>query len=178
MVKKYPDGKQSTHLHSLQPGDSLLFAVPIPGYKYVPNKHPHVTLIAGGAGITPMYQLIQGILNNPEDKTNMTLVFGINTDADALFQEEFEAFKKQFPGRLNVVYTVSAPIEGSPFRKGYVSKELLKEVAPGPDVKDTKVFVCGPPPMEAALLGSGKFKGGQPGILEQLGYTKDQIFKF
>lgn len=26
LVKQYPNGKQSTHLHSLRPGDSLLFA--------------------------------------------------------------------------------------------------------------------------------------------------------
>jgi cytochrome-b5 reductase len=42
-----------------------------------------------------------------------------------------------------------------------------------------KVFVCGPPGMEAALVGAGGFgRGGAGGILEQLGYTKDQVFKF
>lgn len=173
LVKRYPNGKQSTHLHSLKPGDTLLFAIAIPGYRYTPNMHSHVTMIAGGAGITPMYQLIQGIFNNPEDKTKITLVFGINNDEDALLKDEFESLTQRFPNRFTATYTVSQPSPGSKFRKGYVSRELLQEVAPEPS-DSTKVFVCGPPAMEASLLGGR----GAPGILEQIGYKKGQVFKF
>ncbi|KAI1119955.1 oxidoreductase NAD-binding domain-containing protein [Nemania abortiva] len=175
MVKKYPNGKQSTHLHSLQPGDYLRFVTPIPGYKWVPNKHPDVTLIAGGAGITPIYQLIQGILHNPEDKTRITLVFGVNTDADVLLKPEFEDFERRFPNRFKAIYTVSNPVPGSPYAKGYVTKELLSKVmTTTPETGGTKVFVCGPPAMENALVGSRR----QQGILGELGYTKDQIHRF
>lgn len=126
-----------------------------------------------------MYQLIQGILGNPKDQTAITLVFGVNSDADILLKKEFEGFEKQFPGRFKAVYTVSHPIEGSPYRRGYVTKELLQAVMAESQSNSTKVFICGPPAMEAALLGSrGRFGTGQPGILEQLGYKKNQIFKF
>ncbi|OTA68673.1 ferredoxin reductase-like protein [Hypoxylon sp. EC38] len=172
LVKRYPNGKQSTHLHSLQPGDSLRFVTRIPGYGWEPNKHSEIVLIAGGAGITPAYQLIRGILQNPDDHTKITLVFGVNTDSDLLLRKEFEDYEARFPSRFNVTYTVSHPSENSPFRRGYVTKELLKEVAPHSN--DCKVFVCGPPPMENALVGSRR----QPGILEELGYRKDQIHKF
>ncbi|KAI0147358.1 oxidoreductase NAD-binding domain-containing protein [Xylariaceae sp. FL1272] len=175
LVKKYPNGKQSTHLHSLQPGESLRFVTPIPGYKWTPNKHSDITLIAGGAGITPMYQLIQGILRNPEDKTRITLVFGVNSDADVLLKSEFEDFERRFPGRFRAVYTVSNPVPGSPYPKGYVTKELLSKImTASPETKNTKVFVCGPPAMEAAVVGSKR----QPGILGDLGFTKDQIHRF
>ncbi|KAI0408365.1 oxidoreductase NAD-binding domain-containing protein [Xylaria palmicola] len=175
MVKRYPNGKQSTHLHSLQPGDSLRFVTPIPGYKWTPNKHPDITLIAGGAGITPMYQLIQGILSNPEDQTRITLVFGVNTDADVLLKSEFEDFERRFPSRFKAVYTVSNPVPGSPYPRGYVTRELLSKVmTTTPETKNSKVFVCGPPGMENALVGTRK----QPGILGELGYTKDQIYQF
>jgi cytochrome-b5 reductase len=179
-VKHYPNGKSSTHLHSLQPGQSLYFAFPIKGHSWTPNSYPHITLIAGGAGITPVYQLTQGILKNPEDKTKITVMFGVNTDADILLKKEFDAFQRRFPDRFRAVYTVSYPVENSPFRKGYVTKELLQEVmAQDSSTKDTKVFVCGPPAMEAALTGTGGFFGShQTGILQQLGYSKDQIVKF
>ncbi|KAL0936349.1 nadh-cytochrome b5 [Colletotrichum truncatum] len=174
MVKKYPDGKQSSHLHSLAPGQKLLFAAAIKGHQWKPNSYPHITLIAGGAGITPVYQLAQGILRNPQDKTAITLVFGVNSDADVLLKKEFEQFEKEFPGRFKAVYTVSNPSAGSPYRKGYVTKQLLEEVAPKPAAGETKVFVCGPPAMETALVG----KRSTPGILQQLGYRKDQIHQF
>lgn len=172
MVKKYPGGKVSTHLHSLQPGDSLFFAFGIKAFSWIPNKHDHITLIAGGAGITPLYQLIQGVLNNPEDRTKLTLIFGVNTERDLLLREEFESYAKRFPDQFKIVYTVSKPEEGSTVRKGHVTKELLKEVLPA---RTDKVFVCGPPAMESALTGKG---WGESGILGELGYKKDQIFKF
>ncbi|CRK14804.1 hypothetical protein BN1708_011265 [Verticillium longisporum] len=168
------DGKQSAHLHSLTPGETLLFAAALKGPAWKPNDVPHVTLIAGGAGITPIYQLAQGILRNSEDKTKITLVFGINTDADALLKTEFDAFEKEFPGRFKAIYTVSRPEAGSLLRQGHVTKALLEKVAPNPTKQETKVFVCGPPAMEATLVGTR----GSPGVLEQLGYRKDQIHTF
>lgn len=174
MVKKYPGGKQSTHIHSLTPGQTLFFVAAIKGFAWTPNAFPHVTLIAGGAGITPIFQLVQGIMRNPADQTKVTLVLGVNGDQDILLRDEFERFTKEHPGRLDVTYTVSHPDVGSPHRKGYVTKELLEEVIPGTPADKTKVFVCGPPAMEEALVG----KRGSGGILQQLGYTKGQIHRF
>ncbi|GKT63386.1 NADH-cytochrome B5 [Colletotrichum tofieldiae] len=160
----------------IQPlGQKLLFALAIKGHQWKPNSYPHVTLIAGGAGITPIYQLAQGILRNPEDKTAVTLIFGVNSDQDVLLKKELEQFEKEFPGRFKAVYTVSNPLPNSPFRKGYVTKGLLQELGAVPEKgAETKVFVCGPPAMEAALVG----KRSAPGVLQQLGYRKDQIHQF
>jgi cytochrome-b5 reductase len=130
-----------------------------------------VTLVAGGCGVTPIYQLLRGILSNPEDKTKVTLVYAANTEEDLLLKKEFDNYQKEFPGRFDPVYVVSQPAEGSTIRKGRVSKELLSEVAQS---KDGKVFICGPPAMETALKGDRRTKG----ILEELGYTRAQIHSF
>ncbi|KAL4777294.1 hypothetical protein BDW60DRAFT_782 [Aspergillus nidulans var. acristatus] len=181
LVKRYPNGKASTHLHSLKPGDNLFILASIPGFNWTPNKFSHVYLIAGGAGITPIYQLAQGILDNPADKTKITVIFGVNTEKDMLLRAEFDAYQRAHPDRIDVHYTVSRP--GSEFRpapnvrSGYVTREVLAEVMGGPDEANTKIFVCGPPAMEKALVGGG-FGQGQPGILQQLGYSKDRIHRF
>ncbi|KAJ5497014.1 hypothetical protein N7463_009001 [Penicillium fimorum] len=173
MVKKYPNGRASSHIHSLVPGDTLTFAAAIKGHAWTPNQAPQVYLIAGGAGITPIYQLAQGILNNPADKTKINLVFGVNTEKDLLLREELESFKTRFPGRFDYIYTVSHPEgEGDGLRKGYVTEELLREVVKADG--DAKVFVCGPPVMESSLVGSRS----QNGILARLGFAKGQIVKF
>lgn len=173
LVKQYPGGKASTHLHSLQPGERLFFVASLSGHQWKANSYPHVMLIAGGAGITPIYQLTQGILNNPEDKTAVTVVFGVNSDRDVLMRREFDEYERKFPGRFKVIYTVSNPVQGSPYQKGYVTKGLLETAMPS-QAGDTKVFVCGPPAMEESLLGQGQ----EPGVLGQLGFRKDQIYKF
>lgn len=174
MVKHYPNGKASTHIHSLVPGDTLTFATALKGFAWTPNKFSQVHLIAGGAGITPIYQLIQGILNNPNDKTKINLVFGVNTEQDLLLREELENYKQRFPDRFNYVYTVSHPTqEDSALPKGYINEELLRNVMEG-SAENSHIFVCGPPGMEDSLVGSRKAEG----ILGRLGFRKDQIYKF
>lgn len=127
-----------------------------------------------------MYQLIQGALKNSEDKTKITLVFGVNTEKDLVLREELEGFKKQYPERFETVYTISdGKSEEKGFEKGRITEGLLKKVMKiEGSGENVKVFVCGPPAMETALIGSNGWFGGRKGILGELGYTKDQIFKF
>ena len=122
--------------------------------------------------------MIQGIFHNPDDKTKVTLVFGVKSNRDVLLKEKLDRIKQEFPGRLEVVYAVSNPDSDSPFRKGYVTKEVLGEALGNTERGSTKVFVCGPPAMEASLLGARGWFGGKTGILHELGYRSDQIHKF
>ena len=111
----------------------------------------------------------------------MTLVFGANADDDLVLREELDRFKTQFPGQFDVVYTVSSPAENgkeSKYRRGRITEELLKEIMTEPKEENVKVFVCGPPAMEKALMGGGGWFGGEIGILGRLGYTKEQIYRF
>ena len=127
-----------------------------------------------------MYQLTHAILKNSEDKTKVTLIFGVNGEADVLFEPEFRELEKKFPDRFKAVYTVSNPTASSPFPKGYVTRELLKAHISGPEERDVKTLFCGPPAMEKATVGSKGVLGGQGsvgGILKEMGYSSDQVFK-
>lgn len=170
LVKRYPNGKASTHLHSMAPGQTLLFMAAIKGYQWRQNAHKHIVLIAGGSGITPIYQLLQDIMLNPEDTTAVTLVFGVNNDEDVLFEAQFAQWAKLYPGRFKVVYAITNPTPGSPYRKGRITRELLQEVIAGPGSRVTMAFVSGPAAMEKALVGNG--------ILRELGFQRGQIHKF
>jgi NAD(P)H-flavin reductase len=67
----------------MTPGESsLLFKGPIPKYKYQPNTFDRGLCLAGGSGITPMYQMIGHSLSLPDDKTRWTLIFSNVTDKD------------------------------------------------------------------------------------------------
>lgn len=171
----------SEHIHSLKPGDTLSFKGPIPKYPWSANKHDHITLIAGGTGITPMYQLIRGIFNNPEDKTKVSLVFGNITEKDILLKEELEKIEKEFPQRFRAYYTLDQPPKDWQQGKGFITKDLLKTLIPDPSSENIKVFVCGPPGLYKAVSGpkvSPTDQGDLSGILKELGYTKDQVYKF
>ena len=142
--------------------------------------HSQVALITGGAGIAPMYQLMNAILKNPDDKTKVILIFGINSDEDVLFEPEFRELESKFPDRFKAVYTVRIPTKNSPFPKGHVTRELLKAHIPSPDERDVKVLFCGPPAMETSIAGSKGFfgtQGGVGGVLKEMAYSNDKVFK-
>ncbi|OJK00811.1 hypothetical protein ASPACDRAFT_42301 [Aspergillus aculeatus ATCC 16872] len=186
VVKKYPHGKVSSHLHSLKPGDSLYFLGPLPGYSWsatTASTHSQIYLIAGGLGITPAYQLARGILEgNPDGHTRLQVVFGANSVQDLVLKEDLDALQRRYPDRLQMHYLVS---EAGPSTEEEGEKDvtygarvtvgLLQQVFGGERQKTEKVLVCGPPPMEKALVGE---KASGRGILEELGFEKDQIHIF
>ncbi|POS88068.1 hypothetical protein EPUL_000561 [Erysiphe pulchra] len=182
LVKKYPTGIMSSHFHELTPGQTLEFKGPIVKYPWNANKHNHIALIAGGTGIAPMYQLIRAIFKNPNDKTKVTLVFGNITEEDILLRKELQELENTYPQRFRAFYVLDNPPKSWSGEKGYISKNLLKTVLPEPKEENIKIFVCGPPPMYKAISGakvSASDQGELDGsILEQLGYSKDQVFKF
>ncbi|GKZ19061.1 NADH-cytochrome b5 reductase [Aspergillus brasiliensis] len=181
VVKVYPNGPMSEHLHSMNVGQRLDFKGPILKYPWETNKHNHICLIAGGTGITPMYQLAREIFKNPEDQTKVTLVFGNVKEEDILLKKEFEELENTYPRRFRAFYVLDNPPKEWTGGKGYINKELLKTVLPEPKEENIKIFVCGPPGMYKAISGtknSPTDQGELSGILKELGYSKEQVFKF
>lgn len=175
LVKLYPNGKGSGTLHALQPGQSIRFMpLPVGIYRHNAQKHNHIVMLAGGAGITPMYALARSLLADTADKTKMTLVWGVNKTEDLFLKDEFAQWEKDHPDRLKVVYAISKADAEVPegFKKGYVTADLLKE-AGVEKAEGVKVLVCGPPGFENALL-----KGKEGGVLGALGFKKVDIHQF
>ena len=128
-----------------------------------------------------MYQLIRAIFKNPADKTKVTLVFGNLTESDILLKHELQEIENTYPNRFRAFYVLDNPPEGWMQGKGHITKELLKTVLPEPKEENMKVFVCGPPGMYKAISGnknSPADQGELTGILKELGYSKDQVYKF
>lgn len=171
----------STHLHNLAPGQRLDIKGPLPKYEWAANKHDHIALVAGGTGITPMYQLARAIFNNPNDKTKVTLVFGNVTEEDILLRKQFDELENTYPQRFRAFYVLDKPSKEWRGQSGFISKDLLKTVLPEPKSENIKVFVCGPPGLMKAISGnkvSPKDQGDLSGALSELGYSKEQVYKF
>jgi cytochrome-b5 reductase len=181
LIKKYENGPMSTHLHDMVPGQRLDIKGPLPKYPWAENKHAHVGLIAGGTGITPMFQLCRAIFNNPNDKTKVTLVFGNVSEEDVLLKNELAHLENTFPNRFRAFYVLDNPPKEWTGAKGYINKDLLKTVLPEPKTDNIKLFVCGPPGMMKSISGDKKSprdQGELVGILKELGYSQDQVYKF
>lgn len=177
LVKRYPNGKMGNHLFSMKPGDELLVKGPFEKFAYRANMWKHVGMLAGGTGITPMYQLIRGILENEKDKTEISLVYANKKREDILLANELVEFTKAFKN-----FSMYVMLQDIPQRWlggiGFINRDVVATFMPAPQEKNTKVLVCGPPAMMKALVGSDPKQGSLSGLLHEMGYSADQVFKF
>ncbi|KAF9305741.1 NADH-cytochrome b5 reductase [Mortierella antarctica] len=174
-------GVMSAHIHNLKVGDTLALKGPMSKYPLQANQHESVSLIAGGTGITPMWQVIGALLKDSEDKTKINLLFANNTAQDIILKDELEALTAAHPDRFKITYVIDAAAEGWTGETGYVTADLIKKYLPEAGSAGNKVFVCGPPPMMVSVCGpkGPNFTQGEvEGALKELGLTIEQVFKF
>ena len=171
---KFPDGgKMSQYMEKMQIGDMLNVKGPLGHFEYkgrgnftVKGKDKHASkigLICGGTGLTPAYQVIQAIYRDPEDKTEVHLLYANQTDKDILMRKELEKMAAEREN-IHLWYTVgrfgpkwkqkywkamqrwSAPIPGWKYSLGRVNESMIRKRLPEPGA-DTFVGMCGPPQM-------------------------------
>jgi cytochrome-b5 reductase len=119
--------------------------------------------------------------NTKDTDTKVTLIFANQTEEDILIRDELEGYAKKYPDRFKLVHALDRPSKNWTGHVGFVTSDLVKEHLPGPDTPDTIVFCCGPDAMLAALAGAkapDKSQGPLGGILKQLNYPQDKVYKF
>lgn len=179
-IKKYDTGKMSVHVHNLKENDTLSFKGPIIKWKWEPNQFDEIALIGGGSGITPLYQLVHEISKNPHDNTKVKLFYGSQTENDVILKKELDEIAKKHKDQIQIHYFADKVSSSWDGETGYINKEFLQKHLPGPK-SNSKVFVCGPPGLYEAISGnkvSPSDQGEVTGILADLGYTKENVFKF
>lgn len=147
-IKIYTHSKMGNHLLHLPLGSLISIRAPITGFKsYHRFLCADLAMIAGGTGITPMWQLIQAVCADPADRTRITLLYANRTPGDILLKGEIGALAKSCPDKLVVHYFVSeeTDAEGTG-RRGRMTKDALAELLPTVS-KTSKYLLCGPDPM-------------------------------
>ncbi|CBZ52712.1 hypothetical protein NCLIV_025010 [Neospora caninum Liverpool] len=177
-VAQFPDGgKMSQYLDSLRIGDHVDMMGPFGLIEYLGDgefrvnrrvlKKKHIGMVAGGTGITPMFQLLSSILRAGGDSTSLSLLFANRTEDDILLRDELEEMHEQYPDKFQCSFTVDVPSPTWRFYSGFVNEEMLKAVMP-PPCSDTVILLCGAPPMVRSCSQQ----------LSKLGYAKEDVLEF
>lgn len=173
-------GTMSQYLDSIPMGTALHIKGPVGHIEYLGKGNFMVSgqqkfakklaMIAGGSGITPIYQVMQAILKDPEDETKMYVVFANRTEDDILLKDELDAWAEKYKNRVKVWYVIGKNLrEDWKYSVGRISESILKEHIPeGCD--DTLALACGPPAMIQHAVTTN---------LEKLGYViKESLLVF
>ncbi|XP_037414550.1 NADH--cytochrome b5 reductase 1-like [Triticum dicoccoides] len=167
VIKMYPQGRMSHHFREMKVGDYMSVKGPKGRFKYQVGQVRAFGMLAGGSGITPMFQVARAILENPNDKTKVHLVYANVTPEDILLKEELDSLAEEYPDRFKIFYVLNQPPEVWNGGVGFVSQDMIKTHCPAP-AEDIQILRCGPPPMNKAMAAH----------LEELGYTKEMQFQF
>ncbi|KAJ5815359.1 hypothetical protein N7474_007136 [Penicillium riverlandense] len=182
--KSQPGGTMSNILDCLRPDEEIEVKGPTGEIKYVGNgkfliddKEYHfdkISLVLGGSGITPGYQLIARILSakdkgEGEDKSKLKVIDANKTESDILLRSELDQFAKAHPDQFQITHVLSRPGDDWKGENGHVTKEILEKYLFGPE-EGSVALLCGPPTMiKKAVLPA----------LQEIGFDEDKnLFGF
>ena len=174
-------GEMSQHLDRLKIGDTMQMKGPKghldykgkgkftikkgtnPLQKYSMKK---IGMVCGGTGITPMLQIIRAIMKDPEDKTEIWMIYANQTEDDILLRKELEALRSD---RFKLYFTLDRPpASGWKYGSGFVNTEMCRQNLPSVG-SDVMLWFCGPPPM---------LKFACEPAFKELGFDESQWFSF
>jgi len=103
-----------------------------------------------------MLQVIDAIIANPNDKTEVSLVVANTTPADILLRERLDGLQRNHPN-VHVTHIVDQADAEWKGHVGRISKDLLEKALP-PAGDDAFTYVCGPPGFMTAVSGTKNMK--------------------
>ncbi|XP_021195006.3 cytochrome b5 reductase 4 isoform X1 [Helicoverpa armigera] len=127
-IKRYDSGALSPHLTALKAGDLITLSGSYGNFQLQKLKTVKcLYLIAAGTGVTPMLGLIRFMMSRSNPRCERThLIFFNKTEADILFQENFEEMAKE-DDRLKVTHVLSDASTSWTGLKGRIRDEVLTE---------------------------------------------------
>ena len=132
-----PGGKMSQAISSIPVGHGVDFKGPIGKFTYhgqgvcsVNERQRRIrkfSMICGGSGITPIFQVFRSIMMDPEDPTVCTVLNGNRLIEDILCREDLDALLQGNEHRAEIVHTLSRPPEiGWDGLKGRIDLNLVQ----------------------------------------------------
>jgi predicted ferric reductase len=134
---------------ALVPGDRVWLDGPHGVFTLDRHQAMGYVLIAGGVGITPLYSMLQTMLER-EDIRPVLLFYGANTAENMTFKEELEAIARSEQINLTFVPVLNKPESGWQGETGFINADVLKKYLPK-QYKRFMYLICGPKPLMDAM---------------------------
>lgn len=123
----------------------------------------------------------EGVPSDQRSATeHVTLLYGSRSGNDVLGGEMLDSWSNAHPDKFTRVDVLSDEPADSGYagERGFVDREkIVRYLPPASEGDDVIIFVCGPPIMYQLLCGPRNEKE-VTGILGELGYTPEQVYKF
>jgi Na+-transporting NADH:ubiquinone oxidoreductase subunit F len=161
-----PAGKMSSYVFNLKPGDHLTVFGPY-GEFFVQDTPAEKIWIGGGAGMAPLRSQIFDELLRKHSTTKMSYWYGARSLREMFYTEEIDKLAAEHDNfEWHVALSDPLPEDDFDGHVGFIHQVVLENyLKDHPAPEDCEYYLCGPPPMTAAVLQ----------MLEDLGVEPENI---
>jgi Na+-transporting NADH:ubiquinone oxidoreductase subunit F len=161
-----PPGAMSSFVFGLKPGDKLTACGPY-GDFFVKDTPAEKIWIGGGAGMAPLRSQIFDELKRKKNTYKMSYWYGARSLREMFYADEFDVLAAGYPNfEWHVALSDPLPEDNFTGYKGFIHQVVYDNyLKDHPNPEDCEYYLCGPPPMIAAVLQ----------MLENLGVEPDNI---
>ena len=148
-----PAGKMSSYVFNLKEGDKLTVFGPY-GEFFVKDTDAEKIWIGGGAGMAPLRSQIFDELLRRGRKTKMSYWYGARSLREMFYVEEFDKLAAEHENfEWHVALSDPLPEDNFDGHIGFIHQVVLDNyLKDHPSPEDCEFYLCGPPPMTAAVL--------------------------
>ena len=149
-----PAGKMSSYVFSLKPGDKVTVFGPY-GDFFVKETPAEKIWIGGGAGMAPLRsQIFDELKRKENENTKMSFWYGARSLKEMFYVEDFDSLGDRFENfDWHVALSDPMPEDNWEGLTGFIHNVVFDQyLKDHPAPEDCEYYLCGPPPMVAAVL--------------------------
>ncbi|TLU61685.1 NADH:ubiquinone reductase (Na(+)-transporting) subunit F [Thalassotalea litorea] len=155
-----PAGKMSSYIWSLKAGDKVTISGPF-GEFFAKDTDAEMVFVGGGAGMAPMRSHIFDQLKRLQSKRKISFWYGARSSREMFYEDDFNGLAAENENfDWHVALSDPQPEDNWEGYTGFIHNVLYENYLRDHDApEDCEFYMCGPPMMNAAVIGMLKDLG-------------------
>ncbi|WNC67593.1 NADH:ubiquinone reductase (Na(+)-transporting) subunit F [Thalassotalea nanhaiensis] len=155
-----PAGKMSSYIFSLKAGDKVTISGPF-GEFFAKDTDNEMVFIGGGAGMAPMRSHIFDQLKRLKSKRKMSFWYGARSKREMFYEDDYNGLAADNDNfDWHVALSDPQPEDNWDGMTGFIHNVLYENYLKDHEApEDCEYYMCGPPMMNAAVVGMLKDLG-------------------
>ncbi|MCF7985075.1 MAG: NADH:ubiquinone reductase (Na(+)-transporting) subunit F [Thiohalocapsa sp.] len=150
-----PPGIMSSYIFGLQAGDEVTIAGPF-GEFFAKETDAEMIFVGGGAGMAPMRSHIFDQLKRLHSRRTISFWYGARSKREIFYKDDFDTLARAHDNfTWHIALSDPQPEDDWQGDTGFIHKVLFeKYLQDHPTPEDCEYYLCGPPMMTAAVIGT------------------------
>ncbi len=147
-----PPGISSSYIFNCKPGDKVWISGPF-GEFFAKDTNREMVYIGGGAGMAPLRSHVFDLFHTKHTTRKVSFWYGARSLREMFYEQDFRDIEAKYPNfKFNIALSEPQAEDNWKGYVGFIHQVLLDQYLKNhPDPTEIEYYLCGPPPMIAAV---------------------------